>query len=223
MTESCTCGARVPEDARFCHKCGRPLVELIAPDPDPEPVPAPEEKPAPVEVAPAAGAPPAAPPPIGFRNPGAVRIGMFVAAAITLLMQLMPLPGAPQLLWMLVLLLAGGFVSVYMYHRRTGDFLTVRSGARLGWMTGLFSFLILMVLFTLSIVALSASGGFQQFFRDQVAARGAPDSAAQIETILETPALLGTMLFFVLFLMFMMLTVIASVGGALAAKVLEKE
>src|SRR5579884_504964 len=58
----CTCGAKLPEDARFCHKCGKPqrdeplLAELAAPPPPP-PQPA---------------APPP-PPPISFRNRAAVR------------------------------------------------------------------------------------------------------------------------------------------------------
>ena len=186
-----------------------------------EPEPAPEL--APAETPPSATvAPP--PPAIGFRNPGAVRIGMFVGAAVTLLIHLLPLLGGPVLLWMLVLLLAGGFVSVDLYHRRTGDFLSVRSGARLGWITGLFSFLLMMVVFTLNIVALTANGSFERYFRDQMTTRGTPpDVLKQLDAILQSPALLGTMFFIVLAVMFMMLTVVTSVGGALAAKVMEKD
>jgi hypothetical protein len=147
---------------------------------------------------------------------------MAVAAVITLL-QSLPLPGVLQPLWLLVLLLAGGFISVYLYHRRTGDYLTVRSGARLGWMTGMFAFLITMVLFTVSIVAISASGGLQQFFHELVNARGTPELAEQFDQILSNPAATGALLFLVLTMMFLMLTIVASIGGALAAKVLERE
>ena len=30
MPEFCTCGAELPPDSRFCHKCGKPQREEIA-------------------------------------------------------------------------------------------------------------------------------------------------------------------------------------------------
>jgi hypothetical protein len=213
VTEYCTCGAKVPEDARFCHKCGRPLVDVTVAEPEPESV---LQGP----VTPPLAA--AEPRHIGFRNAGAVRIGMFVAAAISLL-QSIPLPGFVQPLWLIVLLLGGGFGSVYLYHRRTGDYLSVISGARLGWMTGMFAFLITMVLFTISIIAIATGDGLQRFFRELVTARGTPELAEQFDTILQSPGATAALLLLVLVLMFFMLTIVASIGGALAAKVLEKE
>ena len=35
---------------------------------------------------------------------------------------------------------AAGFLAVYLYSRRTGQMLSLRSGARMGWITGIFSF-----------------------------------------------------------------------------------
>src|SRR3954453_7443593 len=62
--EYCTCGAKLPEDARFCHKCGKPQFELIEP-----------EEPAVVEpVPPVPVQPPPQPQGVGFRNPAAVRV-----------------------------------------------------------------------------------------------------------------------------------------------------
>src|ERR1044071_8323555 len=65
VPEFCTCGARLPEDARFCHKCGKPqrdeplMVEEARPPP-------PFPRDVPVVLA----------PPIGFHNGPAVRIGL---------------------------------------------------------------------------------------------------------------------------------------------------
>jgi hypothetical protein len=207
VIQSCTCGATPPEDARFCHKCGRPLYELVEAEPAPVAVPPPLPV---VEVPKQTG--------VTFRNPGAVRAGMLVAAAVCLL-QSIPFPAILQPLWLLVLLLGGGFLSVYLYHRRTGDEVSVLAGARLGWMTGLFVFLVTLVLFTITIVGM----GMQRFFQEILAARGTPELSEQFEAILQSPGGLAAMLFLALLTMFFLLTVIASAGGALAAKVLEKD
>ena len=207
--EFCTCGARLPEDARFCHKCGRPIYDDAAQEPEPAPV-TPQPQPVPAE--------PPKPVGVGFRNPGAVRVGMLVAAVICML-QAVPFPAVIQPLWLLVLLLGGGFFSVYMYHRRTGDYVSVLAGARLGWMTGLFVFLVTFVLFTIAIVG----AGTQEFFRQNLALRGTPEMTEQFEAILQSPGGLGMMLFFGLLMMFFLLTLVTSAGGALAAKVLEKD
>jgi hypothetical protein len=47
--------------------------------------------------------------------------------------------------WAIVTLLAGGFFSVFMYQRRTGFSLSVGSGARMGWITGIFCSVIMLV------------------------------------------------------------------------------
>jgi hypothetical protein len=211
VIEFCTCGAKVPEDARFCHKCGRPLYEVVQTEVEPEPA---EAAPPPL---PAAGPPPKSPG-VTFRNPGAVRVGMLVAAVICLL-QSVPLPALIQPIWLLLLLLGGGFLSVYLYHRRTGDAISVLAGARLGWMTGLFVFLVTLVLFTITIVGM----GMQKFFQEILSVRGTPELSDQFDAILQSPGGLAAMLFLALLTMFFLLTVVTSAGGALAAKVLEKE
>src|SRR5712691_7573897 len=136
MADFCTCGAQLPPDARFCHKCGRPqyadaLTEAV-PAPSPEiPSGIPDHKDAPL--------------PVNFHNRLAVRIGLSVASIAA------PLSWA-LLLGAVVWMFIAGFLSVFFYRRRTAQFLTVRSGARLGWMTGVLSFVILTVLFTITIV-----------------------------------------------------------------------
>src|SRR5262249_61629136 len=64
VPEFCTCGAKLPEDALFCHKCGKPQRDYLA-NVEREPAPPPPLPP-----------PPPAPLPINFRNPVAVRVGL---------------------------------------------------------------------------------------------------------------------------------------------------
>ena len=128
-----------------------------------------------------------------------------------------------QAIWQLILLLAGGFISVYLYHRRTGDYLSVRGGARLGWITGVFCFLIMTVMFTISIFMISSDQGLSEFFRETVTMRGTPAIADQLNEILATPAGVGALLFGIVATFFLMLTIVSMLGGALGAKILDKE
>jgi hypothetical protein len=129
----CSCGAVLPEDARFCHKCGKPQYEediarlnaAEAPSPSPIPVAQPV----------ASSQPPSR---IGFSNRRAVRITLAVAAfsllAIVIIANL-----APPLL--LPILVAAGFTSVRVYLSRTAENLTASGGAALGAMTFLWLYL----------------------------------------------------------------------------------
>ena len=90
VAESCTCGAQLPPDALFCHKCGKLQRD--------EPLPIPEELvPAPVAVV----APePASPPEIGFHNSQAVRVAFLVGSLAFFLFSL-PFPILLRLLFLL--------------------------------------------------------------------------------------------------------------------------
>ena len=158
MPDFCTCGAQLPPDARFCHKCGKPQYDY----PDfSEPVEPKEEV---VAEIPRIAA--ALPLEISFHNRLAVRIG-FLAALAAVLLFLFPLPfPLPRLL---IAVLAAGFLAVFLYTRRTGQMLSIRSGARMGWITGIFSFTLVSLLMTAAMVAISNQGGLQKFFRSQLA------------------------------------------------------
>jgi zinc-ribbon domain len=203
MPEICTCGAQLPEDARFCHKCGRPLNEIAH-----------AQAPA-VET-------PIAPPPLqpvapSFHHPVAVRVGLFVAGVATLLCLLLPYG---FVIW----LPAAGFIAVYLFSRRTGQSLSVRNGARMGWMAGILSFVIATVLLTLFAVALANTPGGIEQLRQQLSAR-----AVSSEDVERALAILGNpkdrALFFIQFLAFwfMFSSVFCAAGGALGAKVLAKD
>src|ERR1700722_12999897 len=79
VPEFCTCGAELPPDARFCHKCGKPQYDypgLVEETPEPL---APT-----IVIAPAR-------PESGFQNRLAVGLG-FLAARCAVLLFLFPLP-----------------------------------------------------------------------------------------------------------------------------------
>jgi hypothetical protein len=206
VPDYCTCGARLPEDARFCHKCGKPQFEEVA-----EP-----------ELQPEA---PVTPPPlpaleISFRNGTAVRIS-FVAALLAIVLSVVPLPFPPLRYALAFLVLpASGFIAVYIYMRRTGQRLTLRSGARLGWITGIFLFTISIVQLTGSMVLLTASGDIARQVRD---VSGGDAGYRELQKLLNQPADIAiTVCIAVILLLFIFLTALPMLGGALGAKVLEK-
>jgi hypothetical protein len=208
VVERCTCGAQLPPDARFCHKCGKPQYDY--PGLETEPV---------VEAPPPSSPPsPPQPPEISFRNGTAVRIG-FLAALIAFILFVIPLPFPfPRLL---IAFLAAGFLAVYLYVRRTGQKLSIRSGARMGWITGVFSFVIVTVQFTAAVLVTSSQGGIAALLRAQLPADDA--RTQEVLKLLQEPSALVAMMAFVLLMLFLLLTVLPTLGGALGAKLLTRD
>lgn len=212
VPDFCTCGAQLPPDARFCHKCGKPQYDYpgVA---EVEPAPPPEQPPlaAPILQTRLSGD-------IGFHNALAVRIG-FIAALSAVFIFLVPLPF--PFLRLFVAFVAGGFFAVFLYTRRTGQMLSIRSGARMGWITGVFSFSLVSVLFAVAMVAISKQGGLVSYLRSQL-----PANDARSETVAQAfndPAMLGVLLLLSLAMLFIVLTALPMIGGALGAKFLAKE
>ena len=207
MPDFCTCGAQLPPDARFCHKCGKPQGELFAMEPEVA-----------VDPVPVVPAPPPAPPEIGFSNGTAVRVG-FLAALVAVLLIIVPLPF--PFLRLMVVFIAAGFLAVYLYMRRTGQRLTLRGGARMGWITGIFSFTIFTVQLTASVLASSTEGGFANVLKQQLPPNDA--RTGQILQLIQEPATLGLLMFMMLVFLFVFLTVLPTLGGLLGAKLLTRE
>jgi len=201
MPEFCTCGAQLPPDALFCHKCGKPQREIAALEAEPPP-------PAQWQVPPADAAsavPPSTPRheplPMNFRNPVAVRIAALVSLGASALFFL------PYVNW-----LAAGYFAVFFYRRKTGAPLNVGAGVRIGWMTGLLTFAILAVFFSGFVVLLN-SGGMREIFEAQL--RNSPDPRIQqvlsmIQNVPDVLAMLANI--------FVFTTCLSMVGGALGAK-----
>jgi hypothetical protein len=206
MPDFCTCGAQLPPDSLFCHKCGKPQREVMAPEPQPESVAefVPPAAP-PIDTAPQ-------PPALNFHNLVAVRIALVVAPAAFLLLRL---PALSVFLWV-----AAGFLAVYFHRRRTGDPLNVRAGVRLGWITGVIMFAITTVIFTLTVVPSFANGGLailRQQMQLQVKNPADPNVQEALR-LLDTPPGLATFLLVMLFMLFVFITLLSMAGGALGAK-----
>ncbi len=215
MREFCTCGAKLPEAARFCHKCGKPQFEV---EPEQEPVVVEEVRSQPV-------APPP-PPEISFRNIAAVRIGFLIASLALFGSMLAAFTGSMPfyLLAVVILTPASGFLAVWLYTKRTGQVLSIRSGAKLGFIVGVFSFVFSTVMTTISTLTVASRVNLLEQYKEQLGRQGLPpETVEQMISMLEEP---GTLVFLFLFGMaisFLIGTTVASVGGALGAKVLEKD
>ena len=213
MPEFCTCGAELPPDARFCHRCGKPQREEVVP----ETVARPPEFVIAAASGPDAAPPPSAPPHVNFHNKTAVRIGLLMAGLASLLSALptMALGLAGLAIWWVT----AGFMSVYIYRRRTGHFLTVDSGLRMGWITGLLGSTITSVVFTVSVVPLIHGGGLAALYQEQFHKMyGNDPNVQQALKMLENPSSLALLVVFVLLFFFLIITFLCTAGGALGAK-----
>ena len=197
MPEFCTCGAQLPPDALFCHKCGKPQRELVAPE-----IHTPEHEefvppPAPLPLATDAL-------PMSFRNPVAMRIA-FTAAILGALLSWVPVLNV--ILW-----LGAGYFAVFFYRRRTGHLLNLGAGLRMGWITGVMMFAIVAVLFTAFVIVFNVSGGIEVL---QSQFRNASDPKVQ-EALQTLRSGSGIAIF--LMQLFLFITCLSMIGGALGAK-----
>jgi uncharacterized YccA/Bax inhibitor family protein len=127
----------------------------------------------------------------------------------------------PTLLRMVLLLGAGAF-AVFLYRRRSGYPVEMRSGARMGWITGLFCFMIFTVLFTISFAALAVmmgDGSMVAQMKEQLSAMGMSETnVQQAVEVFRNPGQFLSMLLWV----FLTSTFVPALGGALGAKLLGK-
>jgi hypothetical protein len=195
MPETCTCGAQLPPDSLFCHKCGKPQREIAEP-----------EVLAPAIPAPIAGAPVAplvtAPHfvmPVSFRNPVALRISLFVGVA-AMFFSFLPI----------VNFLAAGFFAVFFYRRKTHNLLNVGAGLHLGWITGLIMFTMWGVLFMAEGLSGKLTGIFQEQIKNLPSAND-PYLQQVAQFMASGPGLL-----IVLAIGFVFITCLSMAGGALA-------
>ena len=198
-------------DALFCHRCGRPLRPLIAEEEASE-----TEAPLPVEPEPdrvvitkaAAGLEAN----VDFRNRAVVK-SCLLAACFSLILGVLLSPIGSGVLFPFVLF-GGGWISSYLYCRNSDRPVNVRSGAALGWIAGLFTFLILLFFIAVLFMALAGNPEFVQLLRDSSGKYGA--RAEDMNQLLDLPKhpdrlALG------LGLNFVQLTVFSSLGGLLHA------
>lgn len=211
MNEFCTCGARLPDDARFCHKCGKPQFEediVREPVRDITPVAVTDTVAIPREI--------------GFHNVLAVRIAFFMALISTVAIELL----APYLLGVVFLftgLLAGGCAAAYIYSKKSRQTLSMRNGLRMGWITGIFCFVIFLVTTTIKCIAVSLDKGLSQFFRDELTSYpGRTADMDQLIKLLQTTEGLGAFLVVLVVVMFILFTLLPTIGGAIGAKISDR-
>jgi len=215
MPEFCTCGAELPPDARFCHRCGKPQRDEIIPEAV-EPKEAAPPLPAVMSAVPLDRA---KPPRLNFHNTTAVRIALLLASLASLLSALPVM--AAGLVGLVIWWLTAGFLSVYVYRRRTGQFLTVDNGLRMGGITGLLGATITSVVFTVSVVPLIRGGGIATLYEQQFRKMYANDpSVEQAIKILQSPSGLALFVVIALLFFFVIITFLCTAGGALGAKLM---
>lgn len=154
--------------------------------------------------------------PIGFSNGPAVRVGLVTGILGFLVTMLLGQLGVPfAVIW----LLAVGGISVALYRRSTGQRLSMRSGAHLGWIAGIFGFLLVTILLAVFAVMMSEPS-VSSAMRDQLKARGMPEASVnQIVDLFRSPS--G--IFSALLSSFLLFTVLPAFGGAIGAKFFSKE
>lgn len=183
------------ENARFCHRCGRPTFEA---DPVVESVPPLEfhvaEKPSPLALA--------ASLPVGFRNPVAMRVAFLMSVGI-MLVQMIPVVNLLFAVWWL----AAGWGAVILYRRMTGSSLSVKAGARLGSITGVLTFLSMTVIIACSILVAG-----KELFTEMV------KQNPQISPVLNDPAELAGVVLMVMVIIFALVVGTCAAGGALGAR-----
>ena len=195
MPESCTCGTKLVDDARFCHRCGRPTSEEF------------------IEAAPAA--PPPTPPtiqgavqgklaqlPVNFSNPIAIRVALLMSVAI-IPVEMMPFLNLLSFVWWL----GAGWCAVLLYRRLTGSVLSIRAGARLGSITGILTFLGYAIIVTIGIVA--AGSEFVGQLEKQ---------SPEVAQVVHDPTSLFALIMLAMALLFALVVAICAAGGALGAR-----
>ena len=199
------------EDARFCHKCGRPTsgeaeiqVEIprVAVTPPPLPV-----------------SPQIDDTRVSFANPAALRIA-FAAAALSILLDSIPFISFLFVLWSM----GAGFLAVWLYRRRTGKAVSVPNGVRLGWITGVFTFVILTVMVTVVVLAITSNGKLASEVHQQLAGMAQHDpNYQQALSVFENPSTLASTIIYSLCTFFVLLSLASVAGGALGARFSNKD
>jgi hypothetical protein len=207
----CTCGARLVEDARFCHRCGRPvreedrLLESDTPEPALRETTAPLFPPLPPQATPVAALD------ISLRNPMVLRVG---ALAVGLQLLIAMVLGLVTPLLVLLAPVAGGALSAVLLNRRASTRLSVLQGARMGWLTGILSFLLFIVLLAGALLILS-SGNLLQHPETLGQMRSTLEkSQEELRQAMESPLILLAQVAS----QFVSLTILGSLGGALGAR-----
>jgi hypothetical protein len=204
MLEFCNCGAQLPPDALFCHKCGKPQRDIVAPEIEANTFPTAAAQAA-AEILPP---PKPQPLPLNFRNPIAVRIALVAAISATVL----------SLLSLALSWLAAGFFAVYLYCRKTGFRLDVLAGVKIGWITGLILYGFSAVMFTAQQLPDALAGHLGRSMLEQMKSSTIQNPAVMQQMTEMVQAEPAVVILFALIMLFVFVTCLSMAGGALGAK-----
>jgi len=145
-------------------------------------------------------------PAVNFSNGLAMRIALLMAVGGTAVFFL------PMLNWM-----AAGFFAALLYRKRTGYLLSTEAGVRLGWITGVLMFAIVLLMLTIWYVTVQQSGGFDALPPDVKAALGTrfQQSMKAFENVWTVVRML--------MLSFVSITLFSMAGGVLGARLSGRE
>ena len=154
---------------------------------------------------------------VSFANPVVLRIA-FAAAALSILLDSIPLVNFLCIVWAM----GAGFMAVWMFSKRTGLPVSVTSGAKMGWITGVFSFVISTILVTTTLV-LNGQKLADEFRRQFTATWSNDPNYQQLLSTFENPTTFATLIILVLVLFFLLLSLASVAGGALGARFSNKQ
>jgi hypothetical protein len=199
----------IPQGASFCPGCGKPLTadarETERQANAFQRPRAEEEEAGPVDQ-------------VTFGTPGALRSCYWSAAFAAIIMSL---PYASLLCF--IVYPAAGFYSVHTFRRQTRKPVTLRAGAKLGFLTGVITFALLLILLTIASTMPGSPGisatldELEKSFEQQ----GDAELVAWVQDLRTDPTALGFLALISLSVGFGVTTGFATAGGALGAKVLE--
>jgi hypothetical protein len=157
--------------------------------------------------------------PITFGNPDALR-SAYISALIASLLASVPFLNYLCFIWYP----AAGFLSVHNYRKRIGEAPSVRGGAKLGWITGVLTFAISLLLGAIGSLLPGQGASLNDLLRQQIEQMpGQEDVKQQFLEMLQNPMALAAIVLFGLVVSFLMTTAFTVLGGALGARVLKKD
>jgi len=116
-----------------------------------------------------------------------------------------------------------GVFSVHNYRRRTAEQLQTNDGVRLGFVTGVLSFLVSLVMSTLVILIAGDPTIFAEAIRQEVQSMSVPVAAQQqMLDFLQSPMALSFMVLFSLAMSLTAAIVLSIIGGVIGTKILSR-
>lgn len=211
MNQTCTCGATAPPEARFCPMCARPFREEDHAHDIREVVAVAREDTAPPQAHEDV--------PLGFGNLEAIRCA-YSGAALAAILSHIPFVNFLCFLWYP----AAAFWAVYRFRSKTGVYLNSKQGAKLGWITGVLAFAVFLFLFATVMLFAGDEATMSTAMSQQIEQMSVPaDVKEQMREITQSPTALGFVMLVYLVVSFLITVGLCSLGGAVAAKVLEKD